>query len=159
MTGALKQYANEVRNNLRYGVMRWRHRKSLPVLTEHQSAIVRDLIETGVHVTTLETLCGTERDAILGAGDALQARLAEMPVQENGFTVSASCGSFRIPPSGPLGSRPRRSIDRQGLYWSPGRLPGVDGSSRHRGRPANRNTHVASRQRRQPNPENHCISE
>jgi hypothetical protein len=89
MTGALKQYANEIRNDLRYGIMRWRRRNSLPVLTEDDSEIVRDLIETGVHVTTLETLCDTGGEAILAAGDALQVRLAGMPIKENSFSISA----------------------------------------------------------------------
>jgi hypothetical protein len=90
MTGALKQYANEIRNNLRYGVMRWRERKSLPVLTEHESEIVRDLIRTGVHVTTLETLCNTGVEAVMRSGGTIQARLSKALVAANDFTISAN---------------------------------------------------------------------
>lgn len=88
--GRLKQYANDVRNDIRYGVRRMRSRPALPPLPARDRPIVEALEYSGAYVTSLEELGIDGSDAILMAGDQITWALAERPVAEGRFTVSGT---------------------------------------------------------------------
>jgi hypothetical protein len=85
----LKQYASEVRNDLKYGWWRWRARGNAPSLSDPDRAIVADLRRTGASVTSLKALGIPGSPEILAAGDAVTDNLAQRPVPAGEFTVAA----------------------------------------------------------------------
>jgi hypothetical protein len=86
----LKQYAAELRNDLKYGWWRWQARGAAPELSEADRAIVEGLSREGCYVTSLQALGVSGSDEILEAGDALTAALAKLPVPEDEYVLSAA---------------------------------------------------------------------
>ena len=85
----LRQYAGEVRNDLKYAWWRWRARGAATPLAEADRAVVEKLKRSGAYVTSLQALGIPGSDAILTAGDAVTADLAKLPVAEDEFTLVA----------------------------------------------------------------------
>jgi hypothetical protein len=86
----LKQYAAEVRNDVKYGLWRWQARGAAPELSPAGRAIVDGLNREGCYVTSLQALGVAGADEILRAGDAVTAELAKLPVPEDEYVLSAA---------------------------------------------------------------------